>query len=472
MIKNNIFIIFLLLITSFIFAQPKSNITYYKGSIKKTENTSIFFILKTTKDKHNISSELYVPEQFLYAKKASETIKSKDSLEIIFTGFNARLIACIENDTIKYTNWYQAGKVYDVDMQIATNSDVAFLKRPQSPTPPFSYIEKEICIDNPKGNSTLCGTLTIPDNKKDYPLVILITGSGSQNRDEEIAGHKPFLVIADYLTRQGIAVFRYDDRGFAKSKGDVKNATSYDFMTDAESILNYFKKHPNINNNKLGILGHSEGGMIAWMLGARKPKDISFIITLAAPGVDIIDLMAKQVYDIYLSKGIDKKDIEWVKQMQYEIYKSAMEAKDIYKMRKEIKGIYEKYTKHLTKKQKIEYNLTEADFNMGIVQLASPWMKYFLGFKPSKYIKKIKCPVLALNGNKDIQVSAYENLNGIKEAINTKRCKNFKYHELEGLNHMFQNAENGSIEEYYYINETISPDVLKLIDDFIKEIVK
>lgn len=451
-------------IISTIRAQDVSE-TIYKGKIN-ADGKLIDFVIKTHIEDNTINSELYLPGSFIYAKKIKETIITEDSLKCLFPSMKAELKASFDKDII-IAKWYQAGQVYSVEMDIASADDVSFLERPQTPQEPFTYEIKDICIENKKGEATLCGTLTIPDFANDHPLVILITGSGAQDRNEDIGGHKPFWVIADFLTNCGFAVFRYDDRGFGESKGDMRNATTYDFMTDAAAVLHYFEDYPNIEKGSIGVIGHSEGGMIAWMLAAKYPKDVAFVISLAGPGVDVMDLMLKQTIDISISSGIDEDTVKMIGEMQKEVYKVTVNSKNSGELRTALKEIYDRYGKDMTEEERAAYNLTDQGLNMAVIQLSSPWLKYFLQFEPSKYLKKIKCPVLAINGNKDVQVNAEQNLEGIKSSINPKKCKVLEIHELEGLNHLFQTAEEGTVEEYYYLNETFSMDVLRIIEDFL-----
>lgn len=437
----------------------------FRGEID-VDGMMIDFVIKTKTNAESVQSELYLPGSFLYAQKIKETIITEDSLKFYFPKMQAELIGSYGMGGID-AKWYQGGKEYQVEMDLASSDDIAFLERPQTPQAPYPYVEKDICIENKKGESTLCGTLTMPDELNSHPLVILITGSGSQDRNEEIGGHKPFLVIADYLTKCGFAVFRYDDRGFGQSKGDMKNATTYDFMTDAAAVLHFFGDYPNIDSESIGIMGHSEGGMIAWMLGAKYPKDIAYIISLAGPGVDIIDLMLKQTLEVYLLSEIEEDDLEWMMAMQEETYQIALNSKSSAEIREQLTGLFAKYGKDLSEEKKTEYGMTEANLNVAVMQLSSTWLKYFLKFEPSKYIKKIKCPILAINGTRDIQVTSKENLKGIQESINPRKCKALETHELEGLNHLFQMAEEGTIQEYYYLQETFSIEALKVIEDFM-----
>ena len=452
-----------------LFSQVVSN-SYLKGLIE-TENSNIGIVIEIKSYNNETNSYLYIPEQFVYAEKASNTTADTNSLEIEFKKFNSKIVASFSGDTISAL-WIQAGMEFKLSLDTIDQSEILYLNRPQTPKPPFSYLQKEIIIENEKANLKLAGTLTIPDLDTIHTLVILVSGSGAQDRNEEIAGHKPFHVIADYLTNNGIAVFRYDDRGTGKSTGSFANSTTYDFMTDAASVLKFFQNYPNIDADNIGIIGHSEGGMIAWILAAKYPKDIGFVISLAGPGVDIDELMLKQVEDVNRSVGIPEEHTSILLKVQKESMEIASKAKDMAEIRKMITDLYEKYGENFTEEEKNEYMLNQQGINVAVMQLSSPWMKYFLEFKPNKYLKKLKCPVLALNGTKDIQVDADANLKAIKEGLNIKKCKTIEVYKLEGLNHLFQIAEEGTVAEYYYLNETFSIDVLIKIENFINDLTK
>ncbi|MCK9255672.1 MAG: alpha/beta fold hydrolase [Bacteroidales bacterium] len=439
-----------------------SDLIFFKGNILASPDS--IEIIISLEDSN--SAYLFVPEQFLYKMQSADTYYDKDSLYCSFKKISANFSGKrIEETNVFSGIWTQGQAKLKTELEITDNSEFDFLDRPQTPQPPFPYLEKEICVENIKGNSTLCGTLTIPDTLKSYPLLILITGSGAQDRNEEIAGHKPFMVIADFLTKNGIAVFRYDDRGVGKSKGDFINSTTYDFMTDAQAVLNYFSNFPNIDNKNIGVLGHSEGGLIAFMLAAKKPKNLNYIISLAGPGVAIKDLLMQQFIDINKSLGYTDEHIEILSKMQSELLSLTKKNMSLAKLRKEIKGIYDKYSQYFSEEEIQKYKIGDASINTAVMQLSSPWMKYFINIKPQKYLRKIKCTVFAMNGSNDLQVNMKDNLGEIKNNIKSKNGLVVNYYD--GLNHMFQNSETGEISEYYKIKTSIEPYVLEHILEFI-----
>ncbi len=304
---------------------------------------------------------------------------------------------------------------------VLTRGDVAEVKRPQNPQPPFPYATEEVTFRNEADGATLAGTLTYPvgydkQSKKKPIVVLFVSGSGQQNRDEEVFNHKPFFVIADYLARQGIATLRYDDRATGKSTGgDVKNATSEDFMRDAEAGIEFLRQQKKFS--KVGVLGHSEGGLIAFMFGAKKQTD--FIVSLAGPGVKGDTLLTAQNNRIMSLSGLPATmTVEKCRQQE-----------DLQEM---------------------------------------PWLRWFIDYDPTSNIRSTRCPVFALNGDLDCQVIASQNLTAIRQLL-PKSKKNI-VKEYPGLNHLFQHCTTGLPAEYGQIEETISPEVLQDIAQWLNSL--
>ncbi|MDO4159676.1 MAG: alpha/beta hydrolase [Prevotellaceae bacterium] len=336
------------------------------------------------------------------------------------------------------------------------------INRPQTPKEPFPYATEEVTFNN-KGNAVLSGTLTLPvdfkeSKKSDVPLVIMVTGSGQQNRDEELFGHKPFLVLADYLARNGIASLRYDDRGTGKSTGDVESCTTVDFKEDALSAVEYVRKSGRFG--KIGVLGHSEGGCIAFMIAADKKAD--FIISMAGTaqrgdsvliGQNRYMLESTGTPAIYTSSYIYALD----KVFNYVESGKSLDNPD---------GIVADILKNspgMTLPQMKE-NLVE------VIKTVNPWLKHFLSYDPTESISATKCPVMAINGSLDRQVSPAKNLEAIRKSLPDNRKNMIK--EYPNLNHLFQHCTTGSVMEYGKIEETISPEVLKDIAEWINGLDK
>lgn len=339
--------------------------------------------------------------------------------------------------------------------------------RPQEPQKPYGYYTEDVYFENRKENFTLAGTLSLPQKEGVFPAVILISGSGPQNRDEEVFGHKPFLVLSDYLTKNGIAVLRFDDRGTAESKGNFQTATSFDFATDIESAVNYLRSRKEINKKKIGLIGHSEGGIIAPMLAA-KDKEISFIVLLAGTGIIGSDLLLLQQELIGRANGISEKELQKNKKENKAAFDLIQKFENNDSLKLELGSFIKQHLDDDILAQ-IQNGMSLDDFIKDQVDvLTAPWMYNFLKYDPSIILEKVKCPVLALNGSKDLQVPSKINLDAIETALKKAKNKNVTIKELAGLNHLFQECESGSPTEYPKIEQTFSPTALKEIADWIK----
>ena len=345
----------------------------------------------------------------------------------------------------------QSGLSFDLVLTPYTGQENAVLDRPQTPKPPFDYLTENISFKNPKDGNTLAGSISLPKDQKDFPIAILITGSGAQNRDGEIAGHKPFAVIADNFAKKGIATLRLDDRGIGESSVGSRNDTSANFAGDIDAAVDFLLKRGYKN---IGLVGHSEGAMIAPMVAVKNPN-VKFIVSLAGPGVAINQLMYQQNEDVLKQAGLPedivKKDLDQKKAMFD--YIANYNGKNI---TVDFSNFLSQTFPNLGPQEKSAYS-----------QLTQPWMVYFLQYKPTENWSKIKIPVLALNGSLDLQVSAKPNLEVIKMALTKAGNKNFKTEEIAGLNHLFQTAKTGSVDEYGEITETISPKILDIVSSWI-----
>lgn len=328
------------------------------------------------------------------------------------------------------------------------------LKRPQTPTPPYSYFTQDVEFKNETEGNKLAGTIAAPSENTNVPIFVMITGSGAQNRDEEILGHKPFLVIADYLARNGIATLRLDDRGVGGSESGKDGATSEDFAGDICSAVNFLVRK---GYKRIGLLGHSEGGMIAPMVGQMN-NNVKSMILLAGPGIAITDLMKLQTYQVTLASGVAEEQAKHAAEQNY----------DMYNFVKDYKGndIEKDLQKYIRQNNPL---MNEGQVTGAVKQLTNPWFRYFLSFDPDKYLSKTKVPVLALNGSLDVQVTAKENLEGIKKSLIKSGKADFEIREIDNLNHLFQTAKTGAPSEYGEIEETIAEKVLEIMKDWIMQ---
>lgn len=362
--------------------------------------------------------------------------------------------------------WEQSGVALPLNVNYTTMA--VEIKRPQEPKPPFPYKSEEVAYENTTEGVKLAGTLTMPDSGGPFPAIILITGSGPQNRNEELLGHKPFLVIADYLTRRGIAVLRVDDRGVGGSTGSTTNSTTADFATDVLAGIEFLKSRSYINPNKIGLIGHSEGGIIAPMV-ASQSKDVAFIIMLAGtglPGEDIILTQKRLIEEAdSVAPGKVKGDLGRDEKI-YTIIKSGKDSAGIAEnLRSYLKSTLPEWGADVQKGGGDPEKMIDSQ----VRSLDSPWFRYFLTYDPRPALEKVKCPVLAMDGALDLQVSAKENLNEIETALKKGGNKDYTIKLMPGLNHLFQDAKTGSPNEYAQIEETFAPEALKVMGDWIVE---
>ena len=340
------------------------------------------------------------------------------------------------------------------------------LNRPQEPKPPFPYDEEDVSYENKRDGVKLAGTLTLPRGKASAPAVILITGSGPQNRNEELMGHKPFLVIADYLTRQGIAVLRVDDRGVGGSTGSVPNSTSENFAADVLAGIEFLKNHKGINPKQIGLIGHSEGGLIAPMVAAQSSNtgDVAFIVMLAGPGLPGEEILYLQGALILKANGASAEALARQRAMQEVNFTIVKQEKDNAVAEKRLLEEIDKQLVGASESQKTQAKQAQA---AQLKQVLSPWFRYFLSYDPRTALAKVKCPVLALNGENDLQVPVTENLREIETTLKAAGNKDVTVVRLPKLNHLFQTSETGSPDEYGKIEETFAPAALKTIGDWI-----
>jgi len=367
-------------------------------------------------------------------------------------------------------NFKQSGMSFPLNLTKAIPGKVKYV-RPQEPVKPYPYYSEDVVFENKKDAIELAGTLTLPNQTGNFPAVILITGSGPQNRDEELMGHKPFLVWSDYLTRNGIAVLRFDDRGTAASKGDFKTATSMDFKSDVEAALLYLQSRKEIDKKHIGLIGHSEGGIIAPMVAAGS-KDISFIVLLAGTGIPGGQLLLLQQELIGRASGVSETELQKTKKINEGAFNLVTKSTNSETVKTDLTNYIKKALKE-DSATKIPAGMTEDQYvDLQVKQIANPWMLYFIKHDPAVTLEKVKCPVLAINGSKDLQVPPEVNLKTIKTALNKGGNKNVTTKELPGLNHLFQECKTGLPDEYSTIEQTISPSALDEVTKWILKQVK
>ena len=434
----------------------------WRGNIELPNNAGLGVIFNISEvENGKLIAKMDVPMQGAANITASDLIVSGDSIKFKVPSILGKYMGrFISEDSIS-GKWNQGGQSFILNL--SKTGDVKEASRPQTPNPPYPYISKEVVYTNPRSGFKLAGTLTLPQEADKCPAVILITGSGAQDRDETLMGHKPFLVIADYFTRNGIAVLRVDDRGVGGSEGNINDVSSHDFATDVLAGLEFLKTQNKIDKNNIGLVGHSEGGIIA-PLAAVESKEVAFIVMMAGVGIPGDSLLLEQTRLIARAMGMPEQTINAQLFVTKGIINVLKKEKDPDRRTESLRnmvtgGMYEQMDRE--RQQMIDAQMAQYDNN---------WFSFLVSFDPRPYLEKVKCPVLALNGEKDLQVPPKLNLPAIEAALSKGGNKNHKTIELEDLNHLFQKCETGAPAEYGQIEETISPEVLEIMKNWILEI--
>lgn len=422
--------------------------------------TKIPLIIKIVSEENNLKATLDSPMQGAKDIPIDKTEFIDNTLSLTALSLGISYSGELIKDEIIGT-FKQGTRELPLKLSRSSGEQKHTFNRPQTPKEPLGYPTEEVTFVNPIEKNTLAGTISLPKNAKDFPILVMITGSGSQNRDEELFGHKPFAVIADDFAKKGIATLRIDDRGVGGSTRGIDKPTTANFATDITAAVNYLV---NKGYKNIGLLGHSEGGMIAPMVASTN-NNVKFIISMAGPATKIEDLMLMQIEKGGLLAGENPEKVKLDVQVSKKIYDFIKEYKGD-DLKKEIESIYLKELKQYPDSLLDKTNI-EAVAKSDLKSFTSPWFVYFIKFNPEEYISKVQIPVLALNGSLDFQVDAKTNLNAFKTILQNNGNKKVETIELEALNHLFQEAKTGSFAEYAQIEQTISPKALDLMSAWI-----
>ena len=435
-----------------------------KMAVSALEMRIVFNISVVGQD--SLVATLDSPDQGVKGIKLGKVTLTGTSINIQAPAMAADYTGTIKSDALIEGTWTQSGQKFPVNLTKQTGEYV--VNRPQEPIPPYPYLSEDVTFLNERAGIKLAGTLTLPKGDGPFPAVILITGSGGQNRNEELLGHKPFLVIADYLTRKGFVVLRYDDRGIAKSQGDYATATTADLATDAIAAFNYLQTNKLIDKNGIGMMGHSEGSLIA-SICASQNSNIAFVISLAGPGQVGEKIINEQNVAISKLSGLPQGEIDLSLGINKKIYSIIKKEKNDIKAEEKVLAYY--------RKELVKRDTPPADVEKGVAQLKAtagagvyPWLRYFLTADPAANWVKVKCPVLALNGEKDTQVAWESNLSAIKTAVIKGGNNSVTTTHFPGLNHLFQNCTTGLPKEYGEIEQTFAPEVLENINGWLMKL--
>lgn len=433
--------------------------------IQGTQLRIVFHIEKTA---DGYSTKMDSPDQGAKGIPTDETSWVDNTLTVKAAAMGMQYSARLEEGKLDGT-FSQAGMNFPLVLE-KKEGDAKPEPRPQDPRD-FPYHQEVVEFFNQKDEVKLAGTLTLPKDQSVNQVVLLISGSGPQNRDAELLGginHRPFLVLSDYLTRQGIGVLRYDDRGVGESTGDRSMSTIEDFAEDAEAGVAYLKSRKDLQGVKIGLVGHSEGGIVAPMVAARN-KQVDFIVLLAGPGVPIDELLIMQSKLVSRSQGAPVEIIEAGNKVNREVYDFLKKnvGRSIESLQPEVEKIFEKGLSYFPEEEQKKFKESGKTFEKEAQSVLTPWFLNFISTNPEDYLKKVKVPVLALNGTLDLQVTAKENLAAIEAALTKAGNKRAEIVALEGLNHLFQKAQTGAVSEYGQIEETFHEPVMERIANWI-----
>lgn len=438
-------------------AKPADFSGYWEGNldIGQPVPLTIAFTFNSPDETGAAVALLHIPQQGLRNFEVPSSIIDGRTVTVDMTTLMASYEGTFNPQTDMIEGVFnQMGQSLKLNLARTTQQEQ---RKIQDPQPPYPYGSEDLrFVQSPEGFH-LAGTITRPAGEGPFPAVVLISGSGSQNRDEELFGHRPFLVLADALTRAGIVVLRYDDRGFADSEGDASFATTFDLANDAESALKYLATLPYVDSGNIGLIGHSEGAIIAPIV-AQRNQAVSFLVLLAGSGVDGIKTLEDQTAAILRSQNAPEEVIAQVVATNLAVYHTIVD---------ESKPLDER--KEAVMQMMSGMGMPEAEVSAQVEALFSPWYMNFLSLDPSKYLSKVTAPVMIMNGSKDTQVSASLHVPAIESALHDAGNSKVVTKVYEGLNHLFQPAVTGGVEEYAEIDITIDPQVLADIVWWINE---
>lgn len=426
---------------------PQNFAGSWKGMLK-VGNSNLTFVIHLSEEAGLWKAIADSPDQGAFGIPAQAHING-NGIEVVIHG-GITYIGKIEKENIIGGEFQQGAFRARLDLtkteDISTANKVK-ISRSQRIVPPYNYDTVDVNFRNKYDDVLLSGTLTSPKQKGKFAAVVLVTGSGPQDRNETLMGHEPFRILSDFLTKNNIVVLRYDDRGVGLSQGSFINGTIENFSKDAMAAIDFLKKRPNVDPNKIGIIGHSEGGLIAELLAGQKLPSLSFIVSLAGPAIPIDSLMVSQLYRIGKVAGMSDLALahaQEINRKNFEIVKSNKPHKEAMAM--------------ILDNMKIDPAQLNSTSKLELETLLLPSYRYFMRIDPIPFIKKITIPVYAAFGSLDVQVPAEQNLNSLKSNLPTNPKTVLK--EYEGLNHLFQKASTGAVSEYEHISETINNEVL------------
>jgi pimeloyl-ACP methyl ester carboxylesterase len=417
------------------------------------------------KDGGGYTGAMDSPDQGAFGLEIDEVTLDKAALKFAMKKIGGSYAGDVSADGKEIKGTWKQGPL-SLPLVLRPGEKAAPAKRSQEPKPPFPYKEEQVSYENKEAGIKIAGTLTLPKEGGPFAAVLLITGSGPQNRNEELLGHKPFLVLADDLTRRGIAVLRVDDRGVGGTSGTPGASTIEDHAGDALAGVAYLKTRKDIDAKKIGLVGHSEGGLVAPAAAVRS-SDVAFIVLLAGTGVTGEAILYRQGELIALASGASAEAAARNNALQKKMFAIVKSERDDAQATAKIEAITNEYVEQLSAEEKKALEGLEELGNAQVKMILTPWFRHFLMYDPAPVLRKVKCPVLAINGEKDLQVDPKQNLPPIEAALKAAGNADITFKELPGLNHLFQTCKTGSPSEYSQIEETFNEAALTVVGDWI-----
>jgi alpha/beta superfamily hydrolase len=483
-------ILFIMTSMALFTSQGKDLNGYWNGVLRRPNANPLRICFKITQNKDGIKTVMDMPDQGLKHFPMSATTFDSITVKIVSNeakiSYEGTFLEASKKDQNQNDSllgfFNEGGKHYPINIGKGIPDT---LIRPQEPKPPYSYHIEDVMFENKKDKISLAGTLTMPKKTGVFPVVILISGSGPHNRNEEMYGHKPFLVIADNLAKNGIGCLRFDDRGTGQSGGNYQTASAEDFKEDVESALNYLQMRPTVDKNSIGLIGHNEGAIIAQLTAASRTKEIKFMVLLNGAGIPCDKLQLMQNELIGKASGLDEKTLKKNYTLNRGAYDIVMKNNAPEKLKTKLTAYMMqaladtskkvvtladgKIDSTVVKKMKADSVQLALEVEKRVNELSSPWMQHYLKYEPSKTLEKIKCKVLVYNGEKDLQVPGKPNIEAIVAALQKGGNTSYDTKLFPSTNHLLQSCKTGAPHEYERIEQTIAPQMLTEMTKWLVE---